>query len=560
MKEYVTNTAHTRLLENSKGNSLYPIRNYVGCTRFSATNRAYLAAITTAVEPKTFKQAMQTKVWKNAMGSEVDALEENGTWAMEDLPPGKQAIGSKWVYKIKHNADGTIERYKAWLVALGNKQVEGVDYGETFAPVAKMEIVRLFLEVVAGNNWPVHQMDVQNAFLHGDLEEEVYMKPPPGFHTTDDKKVCRLRKSLYGLKQSPRCWFGKLTISLREYGFVQSLSDYSLFTFDKGGIQIRILIYVDDMIVASNSSGALDIFKRYLASCFKMKDLGPVKYFLGIEVSRGSKGFYLSQRKYALEIVSEAGLLGAKPATFPLEQNHNLALSTSTLLPQPEQYRRLIGRLIYLSATRPDLTYCVHVLAQFMQTPREDHWQAALRVVRYIKGTAGQGILLQAKTIFQISGWCDSDWSTCPLTRRSVTGYFVQVGDSPISWKSKKQETVSLSSAEAEYRAMAFLTKELLWMKRLLTDLGINHDQPMRVLCDSKSAIYIATNPVFHERTKHIENDCHFVRDEIKKGTIATTHVSTTTQLADIFTKPLGRQSFEAFRDKLSIQNLHAPV
>ena len=560
LKEYVTNTAHTRLLDPSMGKSLYPIRNYVGCTRFSATHQAFLVAITVADEPRSFKQAMQTKVWKNAMGSEIDALEENGTWTIEDLPPGKRAIGSKWVYKIKHNADGTIERYKARLVALGNKQIEGVDYGETFAPVAKMETVRLFLEVAAGKDWSVHQMDVHNAFLHGDLDEEVYMKPPPGFYTTDDKKVCRLRKSLYGLKQSPRCWFGKLTSALRDYGFVQSLSDYSLFSFDKGGIQINILIYVDDMIIASNNSGALDIFKNYLASCFKMKDLGAVKYFLGIEVSRSSKGFYLSQRKYAMEIVSEAGLLGSKPASFPLEQNHKLALSESPLLRHLEQYRRMIGRLIYLSATRPDLTYCVHVLAQFMQTPREDHWQAALRVVRYIKGTAGQGILLQAKPDFQITGWCDSDWASCPLTRRSVTGYIVQVGASPISWKTRKQDTVSLSSAEAEYRAMAFLTKELLWLKRVLTDLGIKHDQPMRVLCDSKSAIHIATNPVFHERTKHIENDCHFVRDKIQSGIIATTHVPTTSQLADIFTKPLGRQSFDTFRNKLGIRNLHAPV
>ncbi|KAG7543542.1 Integrase catalytic core [Arabidopsis thaliana x Arabidopsis arenosa] len=558
MKDYKTYTAQTRLLGNS--NSLYPIANYVTNTRFSATHRAFLVSITDAVEPKTYNQAIKSKVWTNAMGSEVGALEENNTWTIEDLPPGKKAIGSKWVYKIKYNSDGTIERYKARLVALGNSQVEGIDYGETFAPVARMQTVRMFLEVAAGNNWPVHQMDVHNAFLHGDLTEEVYMKPPPGYFTNDEKKVCRLHKSLYGLKQAPRCWFAKLTTALREYGFVQSLSDYSLFSFEKSGIRINILIYVDDMIVSSNSEEALGIFKGYLASCFKMKDLGPLKYFLGIEVSRSCKGFYLSQRKYALDIVEEAGLLGSKPATFPLEQNHKLALSTSPLLLDPEPYRRLIGKLIYLAATRPDLAYCVHILAQFMQSPREDHWQAALRVVRYLKGNPGQGILLQAKKNFQITGWCDSDWSSCPLTRRSTTGYFVQVGDSPVSWKTKKQDTVSMSSAEAEYRAMAFITKELLWLKRVLQDLGVSHDQPMRLCCDNKSAIYIATNPVFHERTKHIENDCHFVRDEIQKCIIAPAHVDSCSQLADIFTKPLGKQSFEDFRLKLGILNLHAPV
>lgn len=240
LKGYVTNTAQTKLLENTKGKSLYPIEKYVGCGRFSVTHRAYLAAITDAVEPQTYSQASKIKVWKKAMGSEVDALEENNTWTIEDLPPGKKAIGSKWVYKIKYNSDGSIERYKARLVALGNRQIEGVDYGETFSPVARMQTVRMFLEVAAGNNWPVHQMDVHNAFLHGDLTEEVYMKPPPGYFTQDENKVCRLRKSLYGLKQAPRCWFAKLTTALREYGFVQSLSDYSLFTFDKGMIKINI--------------------------------------------------------------------------------------------------------------------------------------------------------------------------------------------------------------------------------------------------------------------------------------------------------------------------------
>ncbi|CAA7013099.1 unnamed protein product [Microthlaspi erraticum] len=285
------------------------------------------------------------------MGSEVEALEENNTWTLEDLPPGKRAIGCKWVYKIKYNADGTIERYKARLVALGNKQIEGEDYGETFAPVARMGTVCLFLKVAAGNNWPVYQMDVHNAFLHGDLVEEVYMKPPPGFYPNDDQDVCRLRKSIYGLKQAPRCWFEKLTKALRVYGFQQCYSDYSLFTFDKKGVTINLLIYVDDMILTGNSETDLQKFKDYLSSCFKMKDLGALKYFLGIEVARSKQGFYLSQRKYVLDILSETGMLGCKPASFPLEQHKKLALSESAYLVDPTPYRRLIGRFIYLAAT-----------------------------------------------------------------------------------------------------------------------------------------------------------------------------------------------------------------
>jgi len=503
---------------------------------------------------------MMDKRWIKAMGLEIDAQEENHTWTIEDLPPGKRAIGSQWVYKVKHNSDGSVERYKARLVALGNKQKEGEDYGETFAPVAKMATVRLFLDVAVKRNWEIHQMDVHNAFLHGDLREEVYMKLPPGFEASHPNKVCRLRKALYGLKQAPRCWFEKLTTALKRYGFQQSLADYSLFTLVKGSVRIKILIYVDDLIITGNSQRATQQFKEYLASCFHMKDLGPLKYFLGIEVARSTTGIYICQRKYALDIISETGLLGVKPANFPLEQNHKLGLSTSPLLTDPQRYRRLVGRLIYLAVTRLDLAFSVHILARFMQEPREDHWAAALRVVRYLKADPGQGVFLRRSGDFQITGWCDSDWAGDPMSRRSVTGYFVQFGDSPISWKTKKQDTVSKSSAEAEYRAMSFLASELLWLKQLLFSLGVSHVQPMIMCCDSKSAIYIATNPVFHERTKHIEIDYHFVRDEFVKGVITPRHVGTTSQLADIFTKPLGRDCFSAFRIKLGIRNLYAPT
>ena len=221
------------------------------------------------------------------------------------------------------------------------------------------------------------------------------------------------------------------------------------------------------------------------------------------------------------------------------------------------RYRRLVGRLVYLAVTCPDLTYAVYVLAQFLQAPRLEHWEAAVRVVRYLKSNPGQGIVLSSDSDLHVSGWCDSDYAGCPLTRKSLTGWFVQLGDSPISWKTKKQPTVSRSSAEAEYRAMGMLTAELLWIKGLLKDLGVVMTQPMSVFCDSQVAIHISANPVFHERTKHVEVDCHFVRDEIVKGTILTQHVSTHAQLADIFTKALGQREFKDFLIKLGVLNLH---
>ncbi|XP_010412990.1 PREDICTED: uncharacterized protein LOC104699374 [Camelina sativa] len=556
LKDFVVNSAECEVSDKVR----YPISNQDTKKRFSGSHVAYMAAIATAREPRSYKEAVVDKRWNQSMTTEIDAQEANKTWSVVDLPPGKRAIGCQWVYKVKHNSDGSVERYKSRLVALGNKQKEGEDYGETFAPVAKMETVRLFLDVAAKRNWEIHQMDVHNAFLHGDLQEEVYMKLPPGFGASHPNKVCRLHKAIYGLKQAPRCWFEKLTTALKSYGFVQSLSDYSLFTLTRGLVHINILIYVDDLIIAGSSPKATQDFKDYLSSCFHMKDLGPLKYFLGIEVARNATGIYICQRKYALDIISETGLMGAKPAAFPLEQTHDLFMNTSPLLPDPQRYRRLIGRLIYLAVTRPDLAFSVHMLARFMQQPREAHWDGALRIVRYLKSDPGQGILLRSNGGFQITGWCDSDYATCPFTRRSVTGFIVQLGDSPISWKTRKQDTVSKSSAEAEYRAMSFLTSELKWLKQLLFTLGVRHDQPMVVCCDSQSAIHIATNPVFHERTKHIEIDCHFVRDELVRGNITFRHVGTAYQLADIFTKPLGRDSFARFRIKLGIQNLYAPT
>ncbi|RVW25775.1 Retrovirus-related Pol polyprotein from transposon RE2 [Vitis vinifera] len=498
--------------------------------------------------------------WQKSMHEEIRALEENGTWTLEPLPKGKRALGSQWVYRTKYFSNGDIERLKSRLVVLGNHQEAGIDYHETFSPVAKMTTVRAFLAIAASKNWELHQMDVHNAFLHGDLEEEVYMKLPPGFERSDPNLVCRLRKSLYGLKQAPRCWFSKLVTALKGYGFLQSYSDYSLFTYTTGNVQINVLVYVDDLIISGNDSAALKTFKAYLSDCFKMKDLGVLKYFLGIEVARSSAGLFLCQRKYTLDIVSEAGLLGAKPCGFPIEQNHRLGLANGELLSNPESYRRLVGRLIYLAVTRPDLAYSVHILSQFMHEPRIEHWEAALRVVRYLKGTPGQGILLRADSDLSLQGWCDSDWAACPVTRRSLSGWLVFLGQSPISWKTKKQHTVSRSSAEAEYRAMAAVTCELKWLKGLLLSLGVHHPKAIKLFCDSQSALHMAKNPVFHERTKHIEVDCHFVRDAITDGLIAPSYVPTVTQLADIFTKALGKKQFDYLLAKLGIFEPHAPT
>ncbi|GKV48080.1 hypothetical protein SLEP1_g54916 [Rubroshorea leprosula] len=483
------------------------------------------AAISSVDEPSSFSQAVKDEKWREAMQKEITALEQNGTWTIETLPLGKRAIDSKWVYKIKYKADGTIERYKARLVAKGFTQIEGLDYHETFAPVAKLVTVRVLLAIASMNRWELHQLEVNNAFLQGDLNEEVYMKIPQGFNCKDRGKVCRLRKSLYGLKQASRNWFAKFTKSLKDAGFVQSYANYSLFTFTNNQKFIAVLIYVDDIIITGNDLSGISTLKVYLHTKFSIKDFGPLKYFLGIEVTQTPNGIVLSQRKYALDILTKAGMIGARPSAFPMEQHHHLNSESGEPIPDPSQYHRLVGRLLYLTITRPDICYSVGILTQFMQNPKKDHFEAAMRMLRYIKSSPGQGIMLSSINRPQLTAYCDADWAGCPMTRCSTTGYFICLGNSPISWKSKKQVTVSTSSAEAEYRAMATTVSELIWLKSLLHDLQVPHPQPMTLHCDNQAALHIASNPVFHERTKHIEIDCHFVRERIQSKELVATHV-----------------------------------
>ncbi|RVW14961.1 Retrovirus-related Pol polyprotein from transposon TNT 1-94 [Vitis vinifera] len=386
----VTSPNHLPSLSSSpqKG-TRYPLCNFVSYHRYSPQHRSFTAAVSQDIEPTSYAEAASHSHWQEAMQSELAALEANHTWSLTSLPPGKKPIGCRWVYKIKRHSDGTIERFKARLVAKGYTQLEGIDYHDTFSPTAKMITIRCLLALAAAQNWSLHQLDVNNAFLHGDLHEEIYMSPPPGLRRQGENLVCHLHKSLYGLKQASRQWFAKFSTAIQAADFVQSKADYSLFTSRKGKSFTTLLIYVDDILITGNDVNAIVALKQFLHSHFRIKDLGDLKYFLGIEVSRSKKGISISQRKYTLEILKDGGFLGAKPVNFPMEQNTKLS-DSGELLKDPSQYRRLVGRLIYLTITRPDITYSVHVLSRFMHAPRRPHMEAALRVLRYLKNSPGQ--------------------------------------------------------------------------------------------------------------------------------------------------------------------------
>ncbi|KAJ9687350.1 hypothetical protein PVL29_016010 [Vitis rotundifolia] len=540
----------------------HPIYNFLSYHRLSSPYSAFVSAISSVSLPKSTHEALSHPGWRQAMVDEMAALHSNDTWDLVVLPSGKSTVGCRWVYAVKVGPDGQVDRLKARLVAKGYTQVYGSDYGDTFSPVAKIASVRLLLSMAAMCSWPLYQLDIKNAFLHGDLAEEVYMEQPPGFVAQGESGlVCRLRRSLYGLKQSPRAWFGRFSFVVQEFGMLRSTADHSVFYHHNSlGQCIYLVVYVDDIVITGSDQDGIQKLKQHLFTHFQTKDLGKLKYFLGIEIAQSSSGVVLSQRKYALDILEETGMLDCKPVDTPMDSNVKLVPGQGEPLGDPGRYRRLVGKLNYLTITRPDISFPVSVVSQFLQSPCDSHWDAVIRILRYIKSTPGQGVLYENRGHTQVIGYTDADWAGSPTDRRSTSGYCVFIGGNLISWKSKKQDVVARSSAEAEYRAMALATCELIWLRHLLRELRFGKDEQMKLICDNQAALHIASNPVFHERTKHIEVDCHFIREKIASGCVATSFVNSNDQLADIFTKSLRGPRIKYICNKLGAYDVYAPA
>jgi histone deacetylase 1/2 len=515
------------------------------------------AVSTASAEPRDYRVALGVPHWRVAMDAEFDALLKNRTWQLVPRPPGVNVIDSKWIFKVKYHADGSIERYKARLVAKGFKQRQGLDYDDTFSPVVKPTTIRLLLSLAVSQGWYLRQLDIQNAFLNGVLEEEVYMRQPPGYEDpSKPHHLCRLEKALYGLKQAPRAWHARLSSVLRTLGFAASTADSSLFIFRRKEVVTFLLVYVDDIIVVSSSPHAPDTLIQELRAEFAVKDLGVLHFFLGIEVIRPSVGgLLLSQRKYASELLRRSGMIKSKPAHTPMSASDKLSVMDGELLSSDDAtlYRSIVGGLQYLTITRPDLSFVVNRVCQYLHAPRDSHWSAVKWILRYIKFTMSTGLLLRPASYDLLSAFSDADWAGNVDDRRSTAGYAIFFGGNLIAWSARKQATVSRSSTESEYKALANATAELIWVQSLLGELGVRQSRAPVLWCDNIGATYLSANPVFHARTKHIEVDFHFVRERVCRKQLEIRFISSNDQVADVFTKPLPLPAFQWCKRNLNL-------
>jgi hypothetical protein len=507
--------------------------------------------------PSNYRSALADPNCRAAMADEYKALVDNNTWRLVPRPPGANVVTGKWIFRHKFHSDGTLARHKARWVVRGYSQQHGIDYDETFSPVVKPATIRVVLSIAASRSWPIHQLDVKNAFLHGNLEETVYCQQPSGFvDPSAPTAVCLLQKSLYGLKQAPRAWYQWFSTYIRQLGFTSSASDTSLFIYKDGDNVAYLLLYVDDIMLTASSTSLLQHITARLHSEFAMTDLGDLHFFLGISVTRSADGLFLSQRQYAVDLLRRAGMSECHPTATPVDARCKLSATDGAPVSDPTEYRSLAGALQYLTLTRPEIAYAVQQVCLFMHDPREPHLALVKRILRYIKGTLHIGLHIGTAPVDSLTAYSDADWAGCPDSRRSTSGYCVFLGENLVSWSSKRQTTVSRSSAEAEYRAVAHAVAECCWLRQLLLELHIPLASATTVYCDNVSAVYMTANPVHHRQTKHIEIDIHFVREKVALGQVHVLHVPSSHQFADIMTKGLPVQLFTEFRSSLCVRDV----
>ena len=504
--------------------------------------------------------------WEQAIQKELESLKKSGTWGLVKRPPGANVVDSKWVLRIKKNAAGEIEKYKARLVARGFTQIYGVDYYETYAPVARLSSFRLLLAIAARNNWPVDTFDFDSAYLNcvlGD-DEIIYLEQPPGYETDDPNHwVWRLYKSLYGLKQGAKNWYEALRKALDELGFERTEADHGVFVKKAPGNIIIVAVHVDDGMITGSSKLLIDKFKVEMDKKYKLTDLGPANWLLGIKINRDftNKTVSLSQHAYINAIINRFNFNDLKPSAIPMDPSAPLSKSQ-----EPSKlediarmksipYREAVGSLMYAAmGTRPDIAFATSTVAQFSENPGWAHWEAVKRIYKYLLGTKELELTYGGEQR-GLEGYVDADGAS-QEHRRAITGYVFMIDGGAVSWSSKKQELVTLSTTEAEYVAQTHAAKEAIWFRRLLTDLFDSVDTPTTLFSDSKSAIALAEDGHYHARTKHIDIRYHFIRYVIDAGTIKLVYCSTDDMTADTLTKALPSVKAKHFAKALGLSTV----
>ncbi|GJY79922.1 ribonuclease H-like domain, reverse transcriptase, RNA-dependent DNA polymerase [Tanacetum coccineum] len=498
------------------------------------------------VRARNYKEASTDKNLLRPLESELLQINKNNTWTLTTLPPDQKAIGLKWVYKTKRDAEGKIIKYKARLVAKGYVQEQGIDFDEVFAPVARIETVRLILALAAYHGWQVHHLDVKSAFLHGDLKEEVYVTQPEGFiQQGNSGKVYKLTKALYGLRQAPRAWNVKLDQTLKSLDFKKCNLEQAVYTKRNKTSTLIVGVYVDDLIITGTPRKELEVFKSQMEEKFEMSDLGLLAMTLGIEVTQTGGEITIKQTGYINKILKETSMTDSNDTKIPMDPGTKLVKAEDGNSVDATYYRSLIGSLRYLLHTRPDLSYSVGLLSRFMQDPKDHHLKAVKQVIRYIKGTKEHGIIYRKEGGCKIIGYSDSSYGINTDQGKGTTMMVFYFGESPITWCTQKQPTVALSSCESEFMAATREACQALWLKRLLSELTGWEEKRTTLKVDNVSAIALVRNPVFHGRSKHIDIRYHFIRECVENGLINVKHISGELQRADILTKALPRLKFK---------------
>lgn len=519
-------------------------------------------ALVSSAIPQTFNEARRAHdwdKWQSAMKSELEKMDKYHVW--DTVPRGlaNRLLKAKWVYTRKIDGEtGQPSTYKARWVAKGYAQRAGIDFDELYAAVAHKDSVRVFLSLVNFHDYECDQVDIVAAFLNGELQEQIFLEPPEGSPIPADR-VLRLRKSLYGLKQSPRCFNKALDDWLRAQGFAPTRADPCIYRRLRNGTIVLLSVHVDDQLIASNSRKDLDEFKKQLNARFECKDGGPVSYFLGFNVYRDRKArkLFVSQEHYVESVLDRFGMSDSSPAKQPLPSNFVSRPATDDEFAeaQSEEYPAMVGSIMYAATiTRPDIAYAAGLLARTASKWNKTHVHAARHLLRYLRATSDLCLTFDAIGGQRLAlGYADADWGGCLDTRRSTTGYLFQTFGGPVAWKSRRQQTTALSTAEAEYMASADAARQALWLRRLLEDLHEPTTGPFPILNDNNACIQLSKNPVHHERSKHIDMRHHFLRDRVLDNSIVLSHVPSEDNLADLFTKPLPADKFNDLRRRLGV-------